>query len=57
MNGLIMKYFVLRPSTKDSHGLASIWAIRTYAKDIEKENSQLSKELREWMSDIETKKS
>jgi len=56
MKGLIMKYFVLRPSNKDRHGWASIEAVRAYAKDMEKENPALAEDLRKWMSDIETEK-
>ena len=57
MDGLMMKYFVLRPSCKDWHGLASIKAIRTYAKEVEKENPQFAEDLRKWMSDLETENS
>ncbi len=56
MKGLIMKYFVLKPDLKNSYGQASIRAIRTYANEIEHENLQLAKDLRQWMSNIETKK-
>jgi len=57
MNGLLMKYFVLRPHIKDKHGMASIKAVRAYADAMEEENPKFAKDLRIWMSDLETYKS
>ena len=53
MNGLKMKYFVLRPVKDDDHAFASRMAIRAYAANIRKTNPQLAKDLNEWIEDIE----
>ena len=53
MNGLIMKYFVLKPRSSkknDLYAKASRKAMQAYAKVIEKENPALSAELLEWAS-------
>lgn len=56
MKGLFMKYFVLKPSTKDIYGLASLKAIRSYAVDILKENPKFASDLLEWIGYIEKDK-
>lgn len=48
MNGLQMKYFVLKPKGNDRYAEASRAAMNQYARLIEHENPQLAKELREW---------
>lgn len=48
MNGLEMKYFVLKPRGDDRYAAASRKAMRAYAKHIEPANEQLAKELRDW---------
>jgi hypothetical protein len=48
MNGLMMKYFVLKPKGKDIYAQASRKAMRVYADYIEKENQEFAKELHEW---------
>jgi hypothetical protein len=48
MNGLEMKYFVLKPKGKDRYAEASRVAMRGYARVIEEENPELAKSLREW---------
>ena len=54
--GLMMKYFVLSPHSKDDlHRNASHEAMLAYAEFIYPENPQLSQEIREWVSDIRTK--
>lgn len=53
MNGLKMKYFVLRPDKDDDHAFASRMAIRTYAANIRKANPQLAKDLNGWLEEIE----
>jgi len=53
MDGLIMKYFVLKPKGTDQYAQASRKAMRAYATAIGGENPQLKKELREW-ADRET---
>ena len=47
-SGLQMKYFVLKPSGPSPYAKASRMAMREYAKAIEAENPDLSRELREW---------
>ena len=48
MSGLIMKYFVLKPSGSDAYAVASRKAMRAYANAIRAENPELSSELWEW---------
>ena len=43
-----MKYFVLRPSSKDAHGKASIIAMQAYADDIECVDPERAQAIREW---------
>ena len=53
MNGLKMKYFVLRPDKDDDHAFASRMAIRAYAANIKHTNPQLAKDLTTWVENIE----
>ena len=53
--GLLMKYFVLKPSGNNIYASASRTAMRAYAHSIENQNLTLSRELREW-ADSETDK-
>lgn len=53
MNGLIMKYFVLKPKGTDHYAIASRVAMRAYAAHIKIINPTLCKELRDW-ADRET---
>lgn len=53
MIGLIMKYFVLKPSGNDVYAKASRAAMRTYATQVMEDNPELCKQLREW-ADSET---
>ena len=58
MNGLRMKYFVLKPRSKtrfDAYAIASRCAMRTYAECIENENSELAQDLRNWINDEENR--
>lgn len=48
MNGLSMKYFVLKPKGKDIYAEASRRAMRMYASTIQGENPEFCKEIREW---------
>jgi hypothetical protein len=48
MDGLKMKYFVLKPKGDDPHAIASRDAMRAYATAIKIENSILAKELNDW---------
>ena len=48
MDGLLMKYFVLKPGGTDTYAKASRAAMRAYAKMVRAENPDLSNELREW---------
>lgn len=54
MSGLKMKYFVLKPKGNDIYAEASRTAMRTYARVIEDENPELSRDLREWADTAET---
>lgn len=47
-NGLVMKYFVLKPYGTDQYARASRAAMRRYAKVIAAENPELSQELITW---------
>jgi hypothetical protein len=49
MDGLLLKYFVLKPRGGSPYEEASRAAMLTYAKVIKKENPQLAKDLREWV--------
>jgi len=51
MDGLIMKYFVLKPKAKsrlDPYARASQLAMLEYAEQIEDENEKLAKSLKKW---------
>jgi hypothetical protein len=48
MDGLLLKYFVLKPAGKDRYAQASRRAMRAYAGLIAEENPALAQELREW---------
>jgi hypothetical protein len=48
MDGLLLKYFVLKPKGSDAHAAASRAAMRTYARMIRTENVSLSDDLRQW---------
>lgn len=49
-DGLMMKYFVLKPKGDDPHALASREAMRVYADVIEESNPTLAAELRTWVT-------
>lgn len=53
MDGLVMKYFVLKPAGDDIYAKASRSAMRAYALKIKDANPELCRELREW-ADRET---
>lgn len=48
MNGLLLKYFVLKPAGSDAYAQASRMAMEEFARDIADENPVLARELREW---------
>lgn len=50
MNGLQMKYFVLKPRGDDAYAKASRAAMTAYAKAIEDENPILAQELKIWVT-------
>jgi hypothetical protein len=50
MNGLMMKYFVLKPAGCSPHSLASREALRVYADMIESTNHALASDIREWIN-------
>ena len=52
MNGLQMKYFVLKPGGSDKYGEASRSALQVYANVIEQENPQLANDLKNWVDDL-----
>ena len=47
-SGLLMKYFVLKPSGSDVYAKASRKAMRAYASFVLEENPELANELRDW---------
>jgi len=49
MDGLIMKYFVLKPKGNDGYAKASRHAMSEYAKWIEYKNPTLAAQLRDWV--------
>lgn len=49
MNGLMMKYFVLKPAGDSPYSFASRSAMETYADAIGAENGKLADELRAWV--------
>jgi len=55
MDGLIMKYFVLKPenANDDDYAFASRMAMRAYAANIKHENPQLAEDLDAWIDRIE----
>lgn len=48
MNGLEMKYFILKPKGSSPYHKASRAAMNQYARLIEQENPELAEQLREW---------
>ena len=55
MDGLMMKYFVLKPGGNDAYAYASRSAMERYALIIRKENPQLSDDLIAWVCAEEEK--
>ena len=49
MNGLKMKYFVLKPAGDSPHSEASRVAMKAYAQAINQENTQLAYDLEMWV--------
>ena len=49
MNGLQMKYFVLKPKGDDAYARASRKALLAYYREIRKENRELSNDLYGWV--------
>jgi hypothetical protein len=49
MDGLLMKYFVLKPEGDDTYAHASRSAMERYALIIRKENPQLADDLIAWV--------
>ncbi|MDE2442009.1 MAG: hypothetical protein KGP14_13380 [Betaproteobacteria bacterium] len=47
-NGLLMKYFVLKPAGDDAYAKASRAAMRQYARLIREENQGLHDDLVAW---------
>ena len=48
MDGLMMKYFVLKPAGNDKYAAASRAAMRRYAKLIQGDNPTLASDLLSW---------
>ena len=48
MDGLMLKYFVLKPKGDTVYAQASRMAMRAYAKHIRFDNPQLSSDLYNW---------
>lgn len=53
MEGLVMRYFVLKPEGNGDHEFASRMALRAYAANIKGINSELARDLTKWVEDIE----
>ncbi len=53
MDGLIMKYFVLKPKGNDIHAQASRMAMKRYAYYIQNDNPKFAAELIEWVNRVE----
>lgn len=51
--GLIMKYFVLKPTGTDEYARASRRAMFMYASSIERTNQALANDLRTWAHEEE----
>lgn len=54
MNGLTMKYFILKPKSKsrnDKYAEASRKAMRAYANHIQSTNPELHRELWNWANE------
>jgi hypothetical protein len=49
MNGLEMKYFVLKPKGDDPYAAASRKAMEAYADAIKRENPRLARALISWV--------
>ena len=49
MDGLMMKYFVLKPSGTDIFAAASRRAMSAYADTIAEENPEFARDIREWV--------
>lgn len=49
MDGLVMKYFVLKPKGDDIFARASRNAMRAYAATIRTENREFANDLSEWV--------
>ena len=56
-NKLELKYFVLKPSTEDIYGKASIAAMRTYAALIADENPEYAQGIEDWACLVELEES
>ena len=48
MEGLTMKYFVLKPKGVDIYARSSRRAMRAYAQLVRQENPQFAEEVRAW---------
>jgi hypothetical protein len=55
MEGLKLKYFVLKPAGTTLHAYACREAMRVYANVIEQENPVFAKEIMEWVDHEELK--
>ncbi len=48
MDGLKMKYFVMKPEGDDAYAMASRRGMRMYADTIQETNPQLARDLYKW---------
>lgn len=55
MEGLQMRYFVLKPKGNDRYAEASRKAMRAYATHIESVNREMAIQLRQWADSEHTK--
>lgn len=54
-DGLIMKYFILKPKGTDVYAKASRAAMLAYAGEIEKENHPFAVDIVHWVAEEEDK--
>lgn len=49
MDGLVMKYFVLKPKGQHAHAIASRVAMKEYATVIRETNAELADNIMSWV--------
>ena len=54
MNGLLMKYFVLKPRGGNIYAKASRAALKAYADTVAGDNPELARDLKDWADKEQT---